>query len=34
MRLLEPLMRRMAGRMLAELPGHMRTGIEAAHRAA
>ena len=30
MRLLEPLVRRMAGKMLAELPGHVRAGIETA----
>jgi carbon monoxide dehydrogenase subunit G len=34
MRLLQPLMGRMVGRMLAELPGHMQAGIEAAHPAA
>jgi uncharacterized protein YndB with AHSA1/START domain len=32
MRLAEPLMRRMMGKMVAELPEHMRRGIDAADR--
>jgi uncharacterized protein YndB with AHSA1/START domain len=32
MRLTEPLMRRMMGKMVAELPEHMRRGIDAADR--
>jgi carbon monoxide dehydrogenase subunit G len=34
MRLLQPLMRRMSGKLMRELPEHMRAGIDAAHHAA
>jgi len=34
MRLLSPMMRRMSGKLMRELPDHIRAGVDAAHHAA